>query len=231
MEPETQPDEKPAEKPPAEKPKEKPAEEAKVSLTATEYADLLRRNQAYEQQLKDAESKRQAELEAERKESLKKLAEKEGAEKALQTQAEQLKAERDAEIQKSADVRNRLLADKVDTELALALASKKLVSEEAAPQLLSLLAAKFETVEKDGRFVVLEKGTGKAAREALASLLAGKTYAHFFLPDSKGGSGSGGTNLEKQGGDKEETGKLGVPKEVIEKARKAMNASDNSFGL
>ena len=79
-----------------------------------------------------------------------------------------------------------------DREIATALAGKPLVAG-AAAQLIQLWRDDFDVVD-DGAKVRILARDGRGVEQAVADRLAGPEFAHFCLPNSRGGTGARGQN-------------------------------------
>lgn len=111
------------------------------------------------------------------------LAERERQAKAQVDAIQAQIAERDRRIQQMTEESNRRV---LGESLASSLAGAPLVSEDAAKQLLALLAPQFTV--RDG--VAIHAATGQPASDAVKTALASPSYAHFLRPTSStGGAG------------------------------------------
>ena len=113
--------------------------------------------------------------------------------------AEALKA-RDAEYsreiatheRKTAVMEQAYKAALLDRELATALVGKPLVPG-AAAQLIRLWRDAFEVIDDDGAIRVVTR-EGRSVDQAVTDRLSGPEFAHFCLPNSRGGTGHRGQN-------------------------------------
>lgn len=153
-------------------------------------AEKVAEARAYKEQL-DAIGRTQAERDAEaERQRLKLVADKEGAEKALEEQRtawEKRAAEAERKAQESAD--RHLKAEK-NRAIALGLAGKPWL-EGCAEAAEKLLADHFETrFAPDGSIQFVEKATGLPGGPAMEAMLAKPPFINFLAPSSRGGSGA-----------------------------------------
>lgn len=97
-----------------------------------------------------------------------------------------------ANEQKTATMERAYKAALLDRELATALVGKPLVPG-AAAQLIRLWRDAFEVIDEQGAIRVVSK-EGRSVDQAVADRLAGSEFAHFCLPNSRGGTGQRGQN-------------------------------------
>ena len=93
---------------------------------------------------------------------------------------------------KAATMERAYKAALLDRELATALVGKPLVPG-AADQLIRLWRDAFEVIDDDGAIRVVSR-EGRSVEQAVADRLAGSEFAHFCLPNSRGGTGHRGQN-------------------------------------
>lgn len=111
------------------------------------------------------------------------LAERERQAKAQVDAIQAQIVERDRQIQQMREESNRRV---LSESLASSLAGAPIVSEDAARQLLALLAPQFTV--RDG--VAVHAATGQPASDAVKTALSSPSYAHFLRPtNATGGAG------------------------------------------
>lgn len=165
-----------------------------VPVTVDEYKRL----RDIEQQLNEFQRTQQAALEAKEAERIKALAEKGQIEEALnQTRASWEQKHNDA-LSRYTQLEKQVFAERRDSVISSAFRGRQFVGQtpdqqaSTASMLQRLIEDKFETTRDgaSGALVVREKGTGRPAADVLKSLLDSPEYALFFMPTTRGGSGS-----------------------------------------
>ncbi len=203
-----------------------------IVVSADEWNEL----RGYKTQLAQIQADKARELEAKEQERLKILAEKEGAEKALEAQRTGLESKLTAAEQRAQQIERRMLDANKSAVIAQALAGVTFAGDtaedqaEAAAQLRLLLERDVEaSLDANGNVLVRDRTTGRPADQVLREALAGKKFAHFLA--RKGGDGTGGGGGDRTGKTEETEGVKPGSLEAIAAEYKANQAKYQSMGL
>ncbi len=167
-----------------------------VPLTVEEYQRL----RGLEHQLAEFHRSQAAAADAAEATRLKLVADKEGAEKALDQQRTAWEAKHAESVTRYNQLEQGIFHERRDAVLGAALQGRDFVGSTpeqkaaAAGHVRRLLADDFETRrDASGSLVVLQKVSGRPAAEVLREVLDSPEYALYFVPSSRGGSGADGT--------------------------------------
>lgn len=144
------------------------------------------RAQQLESQLAEYQRQQEAALQAQEAARLKLIAEKEGAEKALEEQRKTWEQKAAEEARRAQELQTRFYQSERDRTLATSMAGVEWHDAEAAATARRLLADDFETrANADGSLAVVEKATGRLAAEVIAERISKPPYT--YLQRSRGG--------------------------------------------
>jgi hypothetical protein len=167
-----------------------------VQITAEEYQRL----RGHGAELDTFRSKYATDLAAKETERLTALAKTGEVEKALEQQRTAWEAKLGEERSNFSKVRDLYHGKAKAEALAGPLAGVAFsgltpeIQANAASQFRMLIQDRFETYEdSQGNLIVREKGTGRPAADVMKELVNAPEYQHFFVPKSRGGSGTNGT--------------------------------------
>jgi len=173
-----------------------PAPAPTVPLSVEEYQRL----RGLESQLGEFQKSHQAALDAAEAARLKALAEKGQVEEALNQQRTSWEQKHAEAVTRYSQLEAQVFGERKSTVINEALAGSKFVGDTpeaqagAAAMVRRLLQDDFETVrDGSGALSVREKVTGRPASDVLKERLGSPQFALFFAPQSKGGTGSGGS--------------------------------------
>jgi hypothetical protein len=181
---------------PAPTPAPEPVKPPTIQVDAISYARMQERLNALTAFEREAEAKRQSDLEAANRAHLAELAKKDGVEAALKRQADDLQSKISDYQQREQTREARLSREAGEKSLlkGIASANLKFASKAAADQAQRLLSGRAEVlVGDDGERSVVDSVTKRPFEEVVPELLASDEFSHFLLADRKGGSGSQGT--------------------------------------
>lgn len=183
---------KPAEKQPAEK--TSAIAEQKLSITVAEWQEREAKLAEYEQ-YKRAEAERD---EKKNQEKLRLMADKEGADKALQTQREQLKLKEKEWEDRYNSLQKAIGDEKIEAAISEAMTGLDFIGK--TREVKAAVAADFRNLlrsssqlkavqDSQGKWTVRDEN-GRAAKDALAELIKAKSY--LIATDVQGGVANGG---------------------------------------
>jgi hypothetical protein len=211
---------------PTPSPTPSPTPPPKVELTIEEY----QRYRGLETRIADIEREKQAEIDAKEAARLAAIADKEGAQAALDQQRTTLEAKIAEREQKYQKLEQQTLAAERSAVISQALAGRAFAGEtaedqaEAARQLKSILEQDVEVIrDANGKPIAKDRLTGRPADQVIREALEGRKYAHFLA--RKGGDGTGGGGGDRQSRDQQQDEPLkpGTLNYEIER-RKQINA-------
>jgi hypothetical protein len=169
-----------------------------IPLTQEEYQRL----RGIEREHADLTVKQRAALELAENARIKAIADKDGAEAALNEQRSAWERKLVEETTKFQNLERSLFDANKEQVLSSTLAGVTFAGDspedkaETARQLRAILEPQFETSrDATGLIITREKGTGRPAAEVLKEALASKRFAHFLASQSRPGSGGDGTRI------------------------------------
>jgi hypothetical protein len=173
-----------------------PAVPPTIPLSVEEYQRL----RALEGQLEEVRKVQHATLEAKEADRLRALAEKGQIEEALEQQRKAWEQKHGEAVSRYSQLEQQVHAERRNMAIAEAFQGRMFVGETSeqragtAAMVRRLLQEEFEAGrDASGAVVVREKVTGRPATEVLRERLDSPSFAIFFAPTARGGSGSDGS--------------------------------------
>ena len=167
-----------------------------IPLSVEEYQRL----RALEHQLEEVRKVQHATLEAKEADRLRALAEKGQVEEALEQQRKAWEQKHGEAVNRYSQLEQQVHAERRNMAIAEAFQGRVFVGETSeqragtAAMVRRLLQEEFEAGrDASGVLVVREKVTGRPATEVLRERLDSPSFAIFFAPTTRGGSGSDGS--------------------------------------